>query len=206
MQSFFPAVVLVAVVATSLPIRAQEAAPGTPRRFFVGSTLFVLSNLIPQANAPDFGQLNLGFRPNARNSVSLELKTWKYAWSLGIPYGAAFEAPEEKFPGYIREYGVAAVYQHFWWRGFYTGLHVMGARQRFNTPEGNKISTGFQVFNTYHVGYQAKFAGGVLFLEPSLAVTHRAYHTKIPESFRRLDDKRSKFFVGEPGLHFGLNF
>ncbi|RZK23732.1 MAG: hypothetical protein EOO43_08130 [Flavobacterium sp.] len=175
------------------------------RKFFIGSTLFVLGNLTTK-NPPGFAQLNFGYRINQKNTVSLELKTWKYAWSLGIPYGKTYEAPEEKFPGYIRENGFALAYQRYWWKGFYTGVHVMSAWQKFVNKDGEKIDNGFQIFNTYRVGYQVKLFKNRYFIEPSIAVTHRPYHTEMPAQFKQLDDKWSKFFFGEPGLHFGINF
>ena len=66
----------------------------TYRRFFVGSSLFMLANLNTNApNRPDFFQLNFGYRITPKNVVSLEVKTWKYGWPLGIPYGKSYEAP-----------------------------------------------------------------------------------------------------------------
>lgn len=197
---------IIFVMASSLQVEAQYANQDTTyKKCFIGSTLFMLGNLSPQ-NRPDFVQLNLGYRITGKDVVSLEVKTWKYAWPLGIPFGKSFEAPEEKFPGYIREYGFALVYQRFWWKGLYTGVHVMSAWQSFVSDDGNKIDNGFQIFNTYRVGYHIKLFKDRLFLEPSIAVTHRAYHTDMPESFKHLDEQWSKFFIGEPGLHFGFNF
>ena len=40
----------------------------------------------------------------------------------------------------------------------------------------------------------------------AIAITHRAYHTKLPDGFKQLDDKWSKFIFGEPGFHFCFNF
>lgn len=37
-------------------------------------------------------------------------------------------------------------------------------------------------------------------------MTHRAYHTKLPDGFKQLDDKWSKFIFPEPGLNVGFNF
>ena len=157
-------------------------------------------------NSPDFVQLNLGYRLTRKDIVSLEVKTWKYAWPLGIPYGQSFEAPEEKFPGFVREYGFALAYQHFWWKGLYTGVHAMSAWQSFVNEEGNKVDKGFQIFNTYRVGYHFKLSKDRFFIQPSIAVTHRPYHTEMPDSFKQIDDRWSKLFFGEPGLHFGFNF
>ena len=62
------------------------------------------------------------------------------------------------------------------------------------------------MFNTYRLGYQFKFFKNRFFIEPSIAVTHRPIHTKMPPSFEQLNDKWPNYFIGEPGLHFGFNF
>jgi hypothetical protein len=191
---------------SALPLSAQYARQDTTyKRCFIGSSLFMLGNLSAQ-NRPDFAQLNFGYRLTGRDALSLEVKTWKYAWPLGIPYGASFEAPEEKFPGYIREYGFALAYQRFWWKGLYTGIHVMHAWQSFVSDDRDKIGKGFQLFNTYRLGYHVKLFNDRFFIEPSLAITHRPYHTEMPEAFRQRDSKWPKYFVGEPGLHWGFKF
>lgn len=197
---------LVLILGMSAQLSAQyDKNDSTNTKYFIGSTFFVLGNLLPE-NKPDFVQLNLGYRLTEKDVVSIELKTWKYAWSLGIPYGDSFEAPEEKFPGFIREFGVAAVYQRFIWKGLYAAIHSMSAWQTFSNDNGSKIDNGFQIFNTYRLGYHIKLLKNRFFIEPSLAVTHRAFHTEMPDGFKQLDNKWGKFFLAEPGLHFGFNF
>lgn len=206
MQKIISSIAAVLLCTASFQLQAQYDKSGDDfKQCFVGSSAFMLLNL-DSNERPDFVQLNLGYRLTAKDVISLELKTWRYYSSLGIPYGEAFNATEEKFPGSIRELGFALAYQRFWWKGLYTGVHVMSAWQSFLNEDGTKIDKGFQVFNTYRLGYHVKLFQGAFFIEPSLAVTHRPYHTKMPESFQRLDDKYSKFFFGEPGLHFGFNF
>ena len=56
--------------------------------------------LVPE-NGPDFVQLNSGYNLTGKDAVPLEVKTWKYAWPLGIPYGSSFDAPEEENPVFI---------------------------------------------------------------------------------------------------------
>ena len=206
MQIRLLALGVVLMLATNVQLNAQYTKQdNTYRKCFVGSTFFMLGNL-DSKNSPDFVQFNFGYRLTGKDVVSIELKTWKYAWPLGIPYGKSFEAPEEKFPGYIREYGFALVYQRFWWKGLYTGVHVMNTRQFFIDDNDIKIGNGFQIFNTYRLGYHIKLFKDRFFIQPSIAITHRPYHTKMPDSFKRIDDKWSKFFFGEPGFHFGINF
>ena len=192
---------------TALPLMAQyNKKDSTYKDCFVGSTLFVLGNFA-QKNKPDFVQLNLGYRLTGKDVVGIEFKTWKYAWPLGIPWTSqSFEAPETGFPGYIREFGFAFVYQRYFWKGLYAGVHVMNAWQSFIDEEGQKMDKGFQIFNTYRVGYHIKLFKDRFFIEPSIAITHRPIHTKMPDSFKKEDDKWSKFLFGEPGFHFGFNF
>ena len=81
----------------------------------------------------------------------------------------------------------------------------MPTRQTFVNIEGGKVDNGFQIFNTYRVGYHVKLFKDRFFLQPAIAITHRPYHTEMPNGFKQLDDKWSKFVFGEPGFHFGVN-
>jgi hypothetical protein len=176
------------------------------RPCFIGSTAFMLMNVIPDDESPDFVQLNLGYRISPKDAISLEIKTWRYFEPLGIPYGKSKTDPNENFPGFIREKGFAIAYQRFLWKGLYSSIHVMNAWQDFINEDEHKIDDGFQIFNTYRLGYHIKLFKGKFFIEPSLAITHRPYHSKMPTEFKNLDDKWPKFFFGELGLHFGYNF
>lgn len=177
------------------------------KKFFVGSTFFMLGNLNKKDNNnPEYYQLNFGYRITPKNVVSLELKTWKYAWPVGIPYGKSFEAPAEKYPGYIRSNGFAFVYQRFLWNGLYTAVHAMNSIQKYYTEDNKKIQNGYQLFMQYRVGYHIPLFKNRFFIEPSLAVTHRPIDSNMPESFAKLDNKWPKYFFPEPGLHFGVKF
>jgi hypothetical protein len=198
---------LVLVLTSSLQVNAQYAKQdSTYKKYFIGSTLFVLANFIPDNNPPNFGQLNFGYRITGKDVISLELATWKYGWPIGIPFGNSFEAEGEGFPGYIRDYGFSLAYQRYFWKGLYAQVHVFNFFQTFVNEDGQKIDNGFQIFNQYRVGYHVKLFKDRFFIQPSIAVTHRPYHTKMPDSFKQVDDRYSKFFFGEPGLHFGYNF
>lgn len=177
------------------------------KRWFIGSTLFLLGNLA-KTNPPNFYQLNFGYRLSGKDVIALEPKTWKYAWPNGIhPFlNEAYGEEAEKFPGFVREYGISISYQRFLWRGVYAEINMMPTLQKFINENREKIDNGFQLFNTYRVGYHIKLVKDRFFLQPSLAITHRAIHSTLPNGFKQLDDKWSKFVFGEPGLHFGFNF
>ncbi|NOT74974.1 MAG: hypothetical protein HOP08_08590 [Cyclobacteriaceae bacterium] len=191
-----------------LQTKAQYAkTDSTYKRWFVGSTIFVLGNFAT-TNSPEFAQLNLGYRVTGEDVITLELKTWKYAWPNGIHpfFNKSYGKVEEEFPGYIREYGFSVAYQRFLWKGLFVELNVMPTWQDFVNYKSKKFDNGFQIFNTYRIGYHFKLFKDRFFIQPSIAITHRAYHTEMPDGFKQLDDKWPKFIIGEPGLHFGYNF
>ncbi len=208
MQKKILCFVLILLMANALHVKAQYAkTDNNYKRWLVGSSMFLLGNLAT-TNRPDFVQLNLGYRITGKDVITLEAKTWKSAWPNGIHpfFNKSYGTPEEEFPGYIRDYGLAVSYQRFLWKGLYSELNIMPTLQDFVNEEGKKIDNGFQIFNTYRAGYHIKLFKDRFFIQPSIAITHRAYHTKMPDGFKQLDDKWSKFIFGEPGLHFGYNF
>jgi hypothetical protein len=186
----------------------SQTSPDDPsnRKFYVGSTLFVLLGNLSSKNRPDFAQINFGYRVSPKEVVSVEAKTWKYAWPLGIPYGKSFLAPQEQYPGYVRDFGVALVYQRFWWKGLYTGIHAMNALQKYVNADNQKIQNGYQLFMTYRLGYHVTLFRNRFFIEPSVAITNWPIRTNVPESFAGLDAQWPKYFLVEPGFHFGFKF
>lgn len=197
------------VMASHLPMKAQYAKQdSTYKRWFVGTSLFVLLGNLDKENPPNFVQLNIGYRLTGKDVITLAPKTWRYAWPNGIhPFlNKAYKKPEEKFPGYVREFGVTASYTRFVWKGLFAQLDVMPTYQIFVNDKGKTIETGFQIFNSYRVGYHIKLFKDRFFFQPSICMTHRAYHTTLPDGFKQLDDKWSKFIFPEPGLNIGFNF
>jgi hypothetical protein len=57
----------------------------------------MLANAVPDNNPPKVVYLNVGYRVTGKDVVSLEFKTWRYAWPIGIPYGKSFDARRNGF-------------------------------------------------------------------------------------------------------------
>lgn len=149
----------VLMMTTTLHLKAQYTkTDSTYKRWFVGTSLFVLLGNLDTENPPNFAQLNIGYRITGEDVITLAPKTWKYAWPNGIhPFlNKAYKKLEEKFPGYVREYGVTMSYTRFLWKGLYAQLDVMPTWQIFVNDKGKKINDGFQIFNSYRVGYHIK--------------------------------------------------
>lgn len=196
------------VTAFTLQLKAQyNNQDSTYKKFFVGSTLLMLGNFIPNdENPPEFVQLNLGYRITPRNVIFIELKRSIFSLPLGIPWGPSFDDPKEKYSGHVRQHVIGLAYNHFWWKSIYTGVHAMNAYQNYIDSDKNTIANGYSLFMTYRLGYQLKFFKNLFFFEPSIGLTHWPIKTNTPSSFQSKDNKWPGYFGFEPGLHFGFNF
>ena len=198
---------MILLILSSQVFSQNSSQDSTFKKYFVGSTLFMLiGNIVPDdPNPPGFVQLNFGYRLTPKDVFSVELKTWKYAWPLGIPYGDSRTNEIEKYPGYVRSFGLGLVYQRFLWKGAYASVDAMNTQQRYVDDQDHHIQNGYQLFMTYRLGYHFRFFKNRLFIEPSIAVTHWPINTNVPESFASLEKKWPNYFLMEPGLHFGVN-
>lgn len=187
------------------PSTESEVAPEEDRRrFFVGTSLFMAFNLLPEP--PSFFQLNVGWRPTERDALSLEAITWTYHAPLGIQWGPKFGDPAFDYPGRVRDVGVGVAYQRFWWEGLYTQVHAVPFVHTYYDEHRDKIQTGFLLFTTLRAGYHIGLFRDRVFVEPSVASTWWPIETNVPAVFEAENDRWSSFFLFEPGLHAGVNF
>ncbi len=199
--------VVLTLIALLLTLDSTTWASGDPQpiprmRHAVGTSLFVLYNLIPDDQPPSFYQLNYKYRLTTKDTLSAEAITWTYHAPLGIPYGSR----DTGFPGSVRAYGLGVAYQRFLWKEFYSAIHVLPLAQAFRDENEDKIQTGFQLFLTLRFGYHFEFLKNRVFLEPSIAFTTWPINTNLPDSFALKEDKWPTYFLFEPGLHVGVNF
>ena len=158
------------------------------------------------SDPPHFYQLNAGYRITQKDVVSFEAITWTYDTPLGRAYGSDISEDEARFPGEVKAFGAGVAYQRFLWKQFYAQVHFTALHQNYLDPSGDKIQSGFQLFNTFRLGYQFRFFKNRMFLEPSLGVTWWPVNTNLPDAFQQQEDRFPNHFIGEPGLHFGINF
>lgn len=201
----FLAVVLMTACVSKLNAQYRKT-DSIHKKWFVGSTAFLIGNF-SRINPPGFALVNAGYRITGKDVVSLELKTWKHAWPLGINpfYNKAYGKPEEKFPGYIREYGFALIYQRFLWKGLFVAVDATPMWQTYRNEKDVKVGNGFIIFSTNKVGYHIKLFKDRVFFQPGLAIAGRIYQSNFPSDFKAKDDKWPKW-TPEPSLNFGFNF
>jgi hypothetical protein len=191
------------VLATAPSLASAQGTLDTSfRRYFVGSSAFVLANLMP--NPPSFYQVNYGRWLTTKDVISLEAITWTYDEPLGIPYGPSKGASGEAYPGHVRSYGVGLAYQRFLWKNAYSAIHAAPLFQKYVNDQNQKIQNGFQLFLTARLGYHVRLFSDRFFIEPSIAFTHWPINTNMPDSFRARENRWPNYFLFEPGLHLGF--
>ena len=82
MQKKILSVGVALMITWTLQVKAQDAKQdSTFKRYFVGSTLLLLGNFIPDdPNPPKFIQLNLGYRITPKDVLSFEFKNSIYTY------------------------------------------------------------------------------------------------------------------------------
>ncbi len=194
---------ILAIAISSTMLFCQTNSQDEPyKKHFIGSSLFMVANFLPDPG--DFYQLNYGYRFTQKDAIIIEAITWRYHAPLGIQLWE--EDEKEDFPGDIRDIGIGVAYQRFLYKGLYSTIHAMPFLQQYFTPEKEKIQTGFQLFCTLRFGYHFKLFKNRMFIEPSVAFTSWPINTNLPETFQVIEDNWPKYFLFEPGLHFGVNF
>jgi hypothetical protein len=198
---------LTLMMASTLQVKAQAAKQdSTYKRWFVGSSLYMLGNLIPNdPNPPEYIQLNVGYRLTPKDVVSIEFKRSIYAWPIGIPFGPSFDAPGLNYPGHARILAPTLGYQRFWWKGAYSSLYALNAFEKYIDENKKKIGNGYTLYLNLHLGYQFKFFKNRLFFEPAIGCSYWPVRTNVPKSFELVEKKWPNYFI-QPGLHFGFNF
>ncbi len=197
----------VLMMTSTLQVKAQDTVQdSTYKKFYIGSSLFMLGNFIPNdQNPPEYVQLNIGYRITPKDVISLEFKRSIYAWPLGIPFGPSFDAPGLNYPGHARILAPTIGYQRFWWKGVYTSVYALNAFEKYLDQDDKKIGNGYTLYLNFHLGYQFQFFKNRFFFEPAIGCSYWPIRTNVPQSFELVEKKWNNYFI-QPGLHFGFNF
>lgn len=196
---------LLLVMAIHSQAYAQQAEhPSRIRRWFVGSTLYLLGNL-DRVNNPEYVQLNVGYRLDPKNVVSLRFKRSIYAWPLGIPFGPSFDAPGLNYPGHVRIVAPTLGYQRFLWKGAYASVQALNAFEKYLDERRNMVGKGFTLYMDFYLGYQFRFFENRFFFEPAIGCSYWPVRTNVPETFKAVEKEWPNHFI-QPGFDLGFNF
>ena len=193
------------IIASTLQVKAQiSKKDSTYKRWFLGSTLYLLGNLDKKDN-PEYVQLNAGYRITQKNVLLFEFKRSIYSWPLGIPFGSSFRPEGGNYPGHARILAPTIGYQHFLWKGAYACVKALNAFEKYVDKDNKKIGNGYTLYLDFYIGYQFKFFKNRLFFEPAIGCSYWPLRTNVAQSFKVIDQKWPNYFI-QPGFDFGFNF
>lgn len=196
---------LILMITGTLRLHAQDTQKElTFRRWYVGSTLYLLGNFTKTHN-PEYIQVNTGYRITPKDVVHLRFKRSVYDWPLGTPWQKIFDGTEESFPGHARILAPTIGYQRFWWKGVYTSVYALNAFEKYLDENNKKIGNGYTLYLDFYAGYQFKFFDNRFFFEPAIGMSYWPFHSNFPETFRPAENKYPNYFI-QPGFDFGFNF
>ena len=205
MQKKILCIGLVLALVSSVQVKAQNAEQdSTQRKWFVGSTLYLLGNLTKKHN-PEYIQINVGYRITPKDVVSFRFKRSVYDWPLGTSWGKIIDGKEDTYPGHARILAPTLGYQRFWWKGAYTSIQALNAFEKYMDVNDKKIGNGYTLYLDFYLGYQFKFFKNRFFFEPALGVSYWPIRTNVPESFKAVEKNSPNYFF-QPGFDFGFNF
>ena len=207
MRGLLAVLLFAAVSFATAGARADEtpSASSPERPYYLGTSAFMLMNLVPSDEPPIFVQLNGGYELTPNDRLSFEAITWRYYRPIGIPWTASPDPSATAYPGHVREYGVGLAYQRSIWRGIFTSLAAVPFLRQYYDTQGDRIGNGFQLFLTLRVGYHLRLMNR-LFFEPSIAFNYWPISTQVPDGFAEKDARWPSYFLFEPGLHMGVVF
>ena len=184
---------------------AAEEQDGGDTPCLVETSAWMIANLLPDPG--DFYQLCLGYQLDEANTLLVNAITWKYGGPLGITlWDPQFDSTAEKYPGYVRAFGLGLGYQRFVWEGLFVAVYAMPFYQNFYTAANEYLQSGFQLYLQAQVGYQIDFFGGRFFIKPAVYVNCWPINTNFPASFREKEKNWPSYQPFEPHLNFGFRF
>jgi hypothetical protein len=168
------------------------------RRHSVGTTLFLLGNLV-HGNHPYYFQLNYGYLLTPKDNLIVEAITETIYEPLGT-YGSS-----KLYPGKVRFYGLGLGYQRFFWKNLYTTIEPAFFLQQFFDTKNIEIQKGFLLYLQFHLGYRFEFFNKRFFVEPALALKYWPINTNFPASFAAIETGARNYAL-ESSLNIGVRF
>ena len=176
--------------------------------FSVFTTWLSFSNFgKPETNTHHY-EIQARYQLTDKDAIGIKAATWKLFAPMGIPiWDEQFLKKESYYMGRLRETGAGVIYQRKLWKGLFTSLEILALKTTYIDEFDTKISSGFKLYNSYHLGYHISlFKKGNFFIEPQLHVNHWPINTNVPETFKIEEAKWNNYFFFEPNLYIGVKF
>mgnify|MGYP003118751401 FL=1 len=148
---------------------------------------------------------------DSKNIIGVKFATWRLFQPMGIQWWDGLldkiDSETEFYPGYLRETGIGISYQRMLWKGLFASVEVLPQYKTYLDLDNKKITNGFKLYTSYHVGYNFAFGKKKqFFIEPQFHCQNWMIDTNTPEEFKQLDNQWKSYFLFEPNLYIGMKF
>ena len=90
------------------------------------------------------------------------------------------------------------------WKGLFTAVEVLPQLTTYIDEDENKISNGFKLYSSYHLGYRISFLKNRMYIEPQVHCNYWPVNTNVPAVFKNKESEWNNFFLFEPNLYIGV--
>ena len=207
---------LVLLVALSANVFGQVRDSLPERKFSVSTSVAIFTNIGSEAatNTHHY-ELHFKYDLTSKDKIGLKFAAWSLFQPMGIQYWDGLldminkkseSYGNEFYPGRLREIGLGVSYQRMLWKGLFATVEVMPQLKTYVDNGKNKITNGFKLYTSYHIGYHIPLFKKRMFVEPQIHCQNWLIDTNIPPEFKVIDKKWNNYFLFEPNLYIGFKF
>jgi hypothetical protein len=176
-------------------------------KFSVGATYLTFANFGSEKTNTHHYEFHFGYKLSPNDKIGIKVATWKLFAPMGIPFwDPLFLNESEFFPGRLKESGIGITYQRMLWKGLFASIEILPLKKTYLDENNKKISNGFKLYTTYHLGYNVPLFKNRMYIEPQIHCNYWPIDSKAPQSFQQKESKWNNYFLFEPNLYFGVNF
>ena len=176
-------------------------------KFSVSTTWLSFANFGKEATNTHHYELHFKYELTPKDKIGIKISTWKLFATMGMPMEEQLKFADSNFyPGRLRESGIGVTYKRMIWKGLFATVEILPQLKTYLDENDKKISNGFKLYTSYHLGYHISLFKNRMFIEPQIHCNYWPIDTKAPQGFKEIDSKWNKYFLFEPNLHIGINF
>jgi len=179
-------------------------------KFRLSFPVIILSDIGKGDERTNTQHIEFHFKYNldSKNIIGVKFATWRLFQPMGIQWWDGLvekiESQSEFYPGYLRETGVGISYQRMLWKGLFATVEILPLSKTYLNLDNSKLTNGFKLYTSYHIGYHFSFLKNRIFIEPQIHCQNWMIDTNTPSSFKELDSKWKQYFLFEPNIYLGI--
>lgn len=155
-------------------------------------------------------EFHFGYKLTSKDKIEVKFATWELFEPLGIQLWDSSHLLQESsyYPGRLQEYGIGLCYQRILWKGLFAAIEILPLMQSYLDENNDKLSGGFRLYTSYHLGYQFSFFHERVFITPQIQCNYWPIMTDGPDSFKSVEKNNwnKNIVLFEPNIYIGINF